>query len=68
MLLLFGYMDVLIVIKWLTNYHGHEHDAPSIISTMINIPLNKGRIDGDPFFGSRSTNQSISLLFLGKQY
>lgn len=46
LLLLFGYMDVLIIIKWLTNYSGHEHDAPSIITTMINIPLNGGKIDG----------------------
>ena len=21
---LFGYMDILIIIKWLTNYEGHE--------------------------------------------
>ena len=46
LLLLFGYMDLLIIIKWLTNYSGHEHDAPSIITTMINIPLNGGKIDG----------------------
>lgn len=39
-------MDILIIIKWLTNYGGHEHDAPSIITTMINIPLNGGKIDG----------------------
>lgn len=46
LLLLFGYMDLLIIIKWLTNYSGHENDAPSIITTMINIPLNGGRIPG----------------------
>ena len=49
-------MDVLIIIKWLTNYSGHEHDAPSIITTMINIPLNGGRIDGKPFIGSKAVN------------
>lgn len=40
LLLVFGYMDLLIIIKWLTDYSGHENRAPSIITTMINIPLN----------------------------
>jgi len=31
MLAMFGYMDLLIVLKWLTDYSGHEHQAPSII-------------------------------------
>lgn len=49
---LFGYMDSLIIIKWLTDYSGKEHSAPSIISTMINMALNGGKIDGQPFIGS----------------
>lgn len=32
----FGYMDFLIVVKWLTVYEG---DAPSIITTMIGMVL-----------------------------
>lgn len=31
MLAMFGYMDVLIVLKWLTDYSGIENQAPSII-------------------------------------
>lgn len=49
---LFGYMDSLIIIKWLTDYSGKEHSAPSIISTMINMALNGGKIDGQPLIGS----------------
>jgi V-type H+-transporting ATPase subunit a len=39
---LFGYMDILIIMKWLKDYTGHESDAPSIIATMINMFLKTG--------------------------
>ena len=63
MFLMFGYMDFLIIVKWLT-YYPNPGKAPSIISTMINIPLNNAKIDGDPFFGTREYNMSISKLVL----
>lgn len=43
---LFGYMDALIIVKWLTDYSGKENLAPSIITTMINMALNGGKING----------------------
>lgn len=61
---LFGYMNLLIIIKWLTNYAGVESTAPSIINTMINIPLKKAQINGAPFIGSADTNQTLSLTLL----
>jgi hypothetical protein len=64
MVLVFGYMDLLIIIKWLTDYNHKEHTAPSIITTMINIPLNGGKIDGQSFIGSSTANQTISILIL----
>ena len=42
---IFGYMDVLIVRKWLTDYTGKEGDAPSIITFMINMFLRSGEIN-----------------------
>jgi V-type H+-transporting ATPase subunit a len=30
-----GYLVFLIVTKWLTNYDGRTHEAPSIINTML---------------------------------
>lgn len=39
---LFGYMNLLIIVKWLTDYEYVESVAPSIITTMINIPLKAG--------------------------
>lgn len=42
MLALFGFMDMLIVWKWLTDWTGREQYAPSVISTMIDMFLNGG--------------------------
>lgn len=39
---LFGFMDFLIIQKWLTDYSGREIDAPSIITTMISMFLGGG--------------------------
>mmetsp|Transcript_1114 Transcript_1114/g.1000 ORF Transcript_1114/g.1000 Transcript_1114/m.1000 type:complete len:599 (-) Transcript_1114:4-1800(-) len=61
---LFGYMDLLIILKWLTSYEGNESLAPSIINTMINIPLKGAVIDGTPFIADMGTNQQISLVLL----
>lgn len=41
--LLFGYMDFLIVLKWLTDWNGNRNPPPSIISTMMNIGLKMGK-------------------------
>lgn len=41
--LLFGYMDFLIVFKWLTDWKGNRNPPPSIISTMMNIGLKMGQ-------------------------
>jgi V-type H+-transporting ATPase subunit a len=32
LLSLFGFMDLMIITKWLTNYQGNEHNAPSVIT------------------------------------
>jgi hypothetical protein len=43
MLVLFGYMDFLIIFKWLKNWNTNLYPPPSIITTMINIPLKLGK-------------------------
>lgn len=49
----FGYMDFLIVYKWLHEWTGNT--APSIITTMINVPLELGATTdccgGQPMWG-----------------
>ena len=42
---LFGFMDLLIIVKWLTDWTGREGDAPSIITQMINNIIKLGAID-----------------------
>ena len=39
-------MDLIIFVKWLTNFWGKEGVAPSIITFMINMGLNGGAITG----------------------
>lgn len=43
MVVFFGYMDFLIVFKWLKNWKLYDPSAPSIITTMINLPLKVGK-------------------------
>ena len=43
MVALFGYMDFLIVYKWLKPWKLYDANAPSIITTMINLPLKVGK-------------------------
>jgi len=43
MVLMFGYMDFLIVYKWLQDWGYYSATAPSIITTMINLPLRFGQ-------------------------
>ena len=63
---LFGYMDILIIAKWLTNYGNNVGQAPSVITNMINLALNGGEITGQPFLGSKGVNKFLSNIMLGK--
>jgi len=67
MLAMFGYMDVLIVLKWLTDYTGIESQAPSIIQLMIGMFLNGGALpEGTkPLFGEQpKTQQTVSFALV----
>ena len=44
MIILFGYMDLLIFLKWNTNYTGKEDRAPDIKSYLMNIFLEFGKL------------------------
>ena len=37
MICTFGYMVLLIVIKWLTDFSGRENESPSITTIFINF-------------------------------
>jgi V-type H+-transporting ATPase subunit a len=66
LLAVFGYMDLLIVYKWLHQWTAY---APSIITTMIDIPLEIGSTTdccgGQPMWGTYGdTSQDKIQLFL----
>jgi V-type H+-transporting ATPase subunit a len=66
MMVLFGFMDLLIICKWLTDFKGREHMAPSVITTMIDMALNGGAIapGTQAVVVSDSFQQGISIAFL----
>jgi V-type H+-transporting ATPase subunit a len=64
MMVLFGYMDLLIIVKWCTDWSGREHEAPSVISSMIEMALNGGATAKGftPILGG--AQQGLSIFFL----
>ena len=70
MVLLFGYMDFLIFFKWTVDWTGNTANAPSIITTMINLPLGLGQTQdccgAQPLWGTvgNTSQDSIQLAFL----
>ena len=64
---LFGFMDLLIIVKWLTVWTNNSGKSPSIITIMINMFLNQGKVDENiavSLLGSSSTQQSICIVLL----
>lgn len=67
MLALFGYMDLMIIMKWLTNWEGRTANAPSIISTMIDMFLNFGQPTlptDDPLFSSWAVQTAVERYLM----
>eukprot|EP00796_Vickermania_ingenoplastis_P009727 gene9727-6815_t len=56
----FGYMCLLIVIKWLTTWE-NTHDAPSLLETMTNFFLAPGTVTL-PLYPGQATIQVLLLL------
>ncbi|CAG9574450.1 putative vacuolar proton translocating ATPase subunit A [Leishmania major strain Friedlin] len=56
----FGYMCVLIIVKWLTTWE-NTHDAPSLLETMTNFFLAPGTITL-PLFSGQAALQVMLLL------
>lgn len=57
----FGYMDVLIITKWLQVWEPSS-TAPSIINTMISMVLGLGRVEGVNLFYGQSTLQLTFII------
>lgn len=59
MLAFFGYMDLMIVIKWCTDWSRVGQDAPALITVLINIPLKNGDPGPIPLYGDGKSQQTI---------
>jgi V-type H+-transporting ATPase subunit a len=72
LLALFGWMDLMIIVKWLTPYHsepeGQGQKVPAIITQMVNMFLKGGATDGDPLIGTESTMKVIQTVLLCNLY
>lgn len=66
LLVLFGYMDILIVLKWLTDFTHVESTAPSIVTSMIDVFLNGGVVppENRALVGDKTTQQTVSQILL----
>ena len=71
MLILFGYMDILIFIKWSIDYKDKEYRAPDIKTFLMNIFLKFGElpktgIEGEDwiFFTDRETLEKFHFFIL----
>jgi V-type H+-transporting ATPase subunit a len=63
----FVYMDVMIVIKWLTPWGTAAYNtanAPSIITLLINMPLKGGSTEGKNLYGVGLEQQHVQLILL----
>ena len=63
---LFGYMDVLILVKWLTDWSGDPSRAPSIVGMMVNMFLKYGALDPneDAILGEQELINKVLLLVI----
>ncbi|EAN92926.1 putative V-type proton ATPase subunit a [Trypanosoma cruzi] len=57
----FGYMCLLIVIKWCTPWENRTHDAPSLLETMTNFFLQPGTVNL-PLYRGQAVIQVLLLL------
>lgn len=63
LLILFGYMNILIVLKWMTFYQNGS-DAPAIITVMIDMFLSGGGVKQTPLVGNKETHEFVNVLIL----
>ncbi|CAK83777.1 unnamed protein product (macronuclear) [Paramecium tetraurelia] len=59
----FGYMDFLLFLKWSTKFEDTK-DAPSVITTMIDMVLRPFDVPEKPLFESGEQQRFIQLLLL----
>jgi len=62
----FGYMNAMIIIKWVTDWSPVNQNAPAIITLLIGVAL-KGSDPGDiPLYGDGTLQKTIGMFVLCK--
>lgn len=64
---LFGFMDLMVIKKWLTDYTGRTYAAPAIINSMLNMAMNGGQpsdINQDPLFGTHEQQTTLMNILM----
>lgn len=63
MLSTFGYMILMIFIKWCTNWEANGSNPPNLIQTMIDMFLSPGSVDADvQLYSGQAGVQTVLLL------
>lgn len=60
----FGYMILMIFIKWSIDWSVDTSRAPSIITMLMNIFLKKGSVEGKPLWGDAETQETFHFWLL----
>ena len=69
MSLLFGYMLVMIFVKWSINWFAiGTQNAPSIITQLMNIFLAMGKVGNTPLWGASGSQENFHFYVLSKLY
>lgn len=62
LLILFGYMDMMILVKWSRDWTGK--DTPSLITQMVNIFVKSGDPGPVPLYGNGTAQQALNIIVL----
>lgn len=64
--LLFGYMCIMIFIKWGTDWSNNSSQSPSIITTLMNLFLKAGSVENKPlyFISNPTFQENLQFYFL----
>ena len=61
---IFGYMDIMIFIKWLTDWSQDTANAPFIVNIVTNIGLKVGDVYDFPLWGNGKSQTDLNRLLL----
>lgn len=64
MSLLFGYMCIMIIIKWSIDWTQSTTPPPSIITLLMNIFLGGGTVEGKPLYGEEGSQEALHKAIL----